>query len=395
MADLNEVYIVAGARTAIGTFGGALKEVPATTLAATAVKEAVSRAGVAADSVEHCLLGNVIHSEPRDMYMARVAAIEAGLPVTSRAITLNRLCGSGFQSIVSAAQMIQLGDIALAVAGGVENMSRGGYMTNGARWGVKMGDTGLVDMMVGALTDPFGVGHMGITAENLADRFGITREDQDAFAAESHRRASVASKGGLFKDQIVPVEIAARKKTIVVDTDEHIRHEVSLEDMAKLRPAFKKDGSVTAGNASGVNDAACAVVLADGDTVKAQGLAPMARLVSYGHSGCEPEIMGYGPVVAVKQAMDRAGLSVDDMDVVESNEAFSVQALTILRECGFDPAKTNPNGGAVALGHPIGATGAILCVKTMYELKRTGGRYGLITMCIGGGQGIAGIIEAC
>ncbi len=395
MPELNEVYIVAGARTAIGTFGGSLKDVPATTLATTAVKEAVSRSGVAAEAVEHCLLGNVIHSEPRDMYMARVAAVEAGLPVTSRAITLNRLCGSGFQTIVSAAQMIQLGDVKVAVAGGVENMSRGGYMTNGARWGVKMGDTGLVDMMVGALTDPFGNGHMGITAENLADRFKIGREEQDAFAAESHRRASEASKGGLFKDQIVPVEIAARKKTIVVDTDEHIRHEVSPADMAKLRPAFKKDGSVTAGNASGVNDAACAVVLADGATVKDQGLKPMARLVSYGHSGCEPEIMGYGPVAAVKQAMDRAGLSVADMDVIESNEAFAVQAMTIIRECGFDPANTNPNGGAVALGHPIGATGAIICVKAMYELQRTGGKYGLITMCIGGGQGIAGIIEAC
>jgi acetyl-CoA C-acetyltransferase len=392
MADRN-VVVLSGARTAIGTYGGSLKDVPPTQLGATVVREAVKRAGVAPSEVGHVVFGNVIHTDAKDMYLSRVAAIEGGLPQETAALTLNRLCGSGLQAIVSAAQTILLGDTDVALGGGAESMSRGIYGVTGLRWGARMGDSQTIDMMVGALTDPFDTVHMGMTAENVAEKYGISRDAQDAFAVESQKRAASAIEKGHFKEQIVPVEIKSRKGTISFDTDEHVRADATLEGIGKLRAAFKSDGSVTAGNASGINDAAAAIVMMEAGAAQRAGRKPMARLVSYGHSGVDPKYMGIGPVPAVKKALERAGLKISDLDVIESNEAFAAQACAVSKELGLDSAKVNPNGGAIALGHPIGATGAILTIKAIYELKRTGGRYALVTMCIGGGQGIAAIFE--
>ncbi|OYX15467.1 MAG: acetyl-CoA acetyltransferase [Rhizobiales bacterium 32-66-8] len=388
-----EIVFLSAARTAIGDFGGALKDVAPTTLGALVAKEAIARAGLTGADIGHAVIGHVIHTEPRDMYISRVVAMEAGVPKEAPAMTVNRLCGSGLQAILSAAQIIKLGDADIALAGGAESMSRAGYLMPGARWGQKMGPLGLVDMMVGALSDPFGNGHMGITAENVSDRYDISREAQDAAAVESHQRAAAAIADGRFKEQIVPVELSSRKGPVVFDTDEHVRKDVVAGDMSKLRAVFKKDGSVTAGNASGINDGAAAVVLASAEEAQRRGLKPLARLVSYGLAGVDPSEMGMGPVPAVKIALAKAGLTAADMDVIESNEAFAAQACAVSKVLDLDPAKVNPNGGAIALGHPVGATGAILTVKIIYELQRTGGRYGLVTMCIGGGQGIAMVIE--
>jgi acetyl-CoA C-acetyltransferase len=338
-------------------------------------------------------MGNVIHTEARDMYLSRVAALEGGLPQESQAFTLNRLCGSGMQAIVSASQQILLGDVETAVAGGAESMSRAAYTLPAARWGQRMNDGAMVDMMVGALTDPFGTGHMGITAENIAEKWGVSREDQDALAVESHKRAAAAIEKGYFKEQIFPYEIKSRRGTTVFDTDEHVRGDASLEGMAKLRPVFKKDGTVTAGNASGINDAAAAVVLMEAGAAEKKGLKPAMRLVGYALAGVDPTIMGIGPVPAVQNVMKRTGLSIADMDVIELNEAFAAQALGVCRDLDLPADKVNPNGSGISLGHPIGATGAILTVKMLYELQRTGGRYGLVSMCIGGGQGIAAVFE--
>ncbi len=390
-----DVVVLSAVRTAIGKYGGGLAAVPPCDLAATVVREAVSRSGAAPGEFGHAVFGNVIHTEVRDMYLARVAAVAGGLPVGTPALTLNRLCGSGLQAIVSAAQAIALGDCDLAVAGGAESMSRGQYWLPGMRWGQRMQDGVAVDAMVGALTDPFDACHMGVTAENVAGEFGVSRYDQDALAAESHRRAAAAQQAGYFRDQIVPVEVPARKGTVTVDTDEHVRAEVSADDLGRLRPAFAPDGTVTAGNASGINDAAAAVVLAGRDYADAHGLAPIGRLIGYAHAGVEPRIMGIGPVPAVRTVLERTGIKLDDIDVFEVNEAFAAQALAVSRELGLPPDKTNPNGSGISLGHPIGATGAILAVKALYELQRTGGRYALTTMCIGGGQGIAAIFERC
>jgi acetyl-CoA C-acetyltransferase len=393
MASQREVVVLSGVRTAIGDYGAALKDVPPSELAATVIKEAVKRAKVEPQQVGQLVLGNVIHTEAKDMYISRVACIKAGLPQDTTALTVNRLCGSGLQAIVSATQAIQLGDTDIAVGAGAESMSRGGYLDTTKRWGARMGDSPIIDMMVGALTDPFDTVHMGITAENIAEKWKISREQQDEFAVESHRRAVNAIEKGHFKEQIVPIELKTRKGTVVFDKDEHPRSDASLEGMAKLRAVFRKDGSVTAGNASGINDGAAAVVLMEKEAAQKAGLKPMARLVSYGLAGVDPKIMGIGPVPAVKRALDKAGLKVEDMDVIESNEAFAVQALAVSCDLKFDSKKTNPNGGAVGLGHPIGATGAVLTVKALHELARTGGRYALVTMCIGGGQGIAAVFE--
>ena len=388
-----EVVVVSGVRTAIGDYGGGLKDLAPTELAAQVVKEAVKRAKVDPQQINQLVFGNVIHTEAKDMYFSRVACIKGGLPQDTAALTVNRLCGSGMQAIVSAAQSIQLGDADVTLGGGAESMSRGAYILPTLRWGQRMNDGGAVDMMVGALTDPFDTVHMGITAENIAEKWKITREQQDEFAVESHRRAINAIEKGYFKDQILPIELKTRKGTVVFDRDEHPRADASIEGMAKLRAAFKKDGSVTAGNASGINDGAAAVVLMEKGAAQKAGLKPMARLVSYGLAGVDPKIMGIGPVPACKKALEKAGLGVEDMDVIESNEAFAVQALAVSCDLKFDPRKTNPNGGAVGLGHPIGATGAILTVKALYELQRIGARYALVTMCIGGGQGIAAVFE--
>ncbi len=393
MNDGREVVVLSGVRTAIGDYGGGLKDIAPTELAARVVREAVSRARVAPEDVGHVVFGNVIHTEPKDMYLSRVACINGGLPKETPALTLNRLCGSGLQAIVSAAQAIKLGDIDVAVAGGAESMSRGAYADTSARWGARMGDHQVIDMMVGALTDPFETLHMGITAENVAAKWGITRQQQDEMALESNRRAVNAIQKGYFKDQILPIEIKTRKGTVVVDTDEHPRADASMEGFAKLKTVFKPDGSVTAGNASGINDGAAACVLMERNAAEKKGLKPLARLVAYAHAGVDPKYMGIGPVPAVRKVMERAGLKVSDMDVIESNEAFAAQACAVAKDLGFDLKKVNPNGGAIALGHPIGATGAILMVKAVYELQRTGGRYGLVTMCIGGGQGIAAVFE--
>jgi acetyl-CoA C-acetyltransferase len=389
-----EVVVVSGVRTAIGTYGGSLKDIAPSDLAARVVKEAVSRAKVDPNEVGHLYLGNVIHTEQKDMYISRVAAINGGLPHSSAALTVNRLCGSGMQAIVSAAQSVLLGDTDIAVGGGAESMSRGGYLAPSLRWGARMGDTKMLDMMVGALTDPFDAVHMGITAENVAAKWGISREAQDAFAVESQRRAAAATANGHFKSQILPVELKSKKGPVQFDADEHIKADTTMESLAKLRAVFQKEnGSVTAGNASGINDGAAAVVLMEAAAAAKQGIKPMARMLSYGHAGVDPKYMGIGPVPAVKKALERAGLKISDIDIVESNEAFAAQACAVAKDLGFDPAKTNPNGGAIALGHPIGATGAILTVKAIYELHRTGGRYAVVTMCIGGGQGIAAIFE--
>lgn len=394
MANTRDVVIIGAARTAIGTFGGSLKDLAPCDLGAIAIKEAFTRAGIDPAQAGQIVFGNVIHTEARDMYVSRVAGINAGMARESAALTLNRLCGSGLQAIVTAANAIQLGDTDIAVGGGVENMSRAPYSMPAARWGTRMGDATIVDMMTGALSDPFGAGHMGITAENVAEKFGITREAQDAFALESQKRAVAAIAAGHFKSQIVPVEIKGRKGVTLFDTDEHPKADTTLESLAKLRPAFKKEGgTVTAGNASGLNDGAAACVLMEAGAAARAGLTPLARLVSYAVAGVDPSIMGTGPIPAVQLALKRAGLTVADMDVIESNEAFAAQSLGVCIGLDLDPARTNPNGGAIALGHPLGASGAIITIKCLYELIRTGKRYGLITMCIGGGQGIAAIIE--
>ncbi|MDR6773464.1 acetyl-CoA C-acyltransferase family protein [Azospirillum sp. BE72] len=389
----NDIVIVGAARTAIGGFGGTLKDVPLTQLATVAVKAALERSGAAADAIGHVVMGNVIPTETNDAYLSRVAAIDAGIPIEVPAFNVNRLCGSGLQAIVSAAQAIALGDCEVAIGGGAESMSRGPYFVPSARWGTRLGDGALVDYMNGILHDPWQKIHMGVTAENVAARYGIDREAQDALAAESQRRAARAIAEGRFKDQIIPVEIPSRKGTIVFDTDEHVRGDVTPEGLAKMKPVFKKDGSVTAGNASGLNDGAAAVVLADARRAQALGLKPLARLVGYAHAGVEPDYMGIGPVPATRKVLERTGLSVADMDVIESNEAFAAQACAVIRELDFDPAKVNPNGSGISLGHPVGATGAIITVKAIHELHRIGGRYALVTMCIGGGQGIAAVFE--
>ena len=389
-----EVVVVSGTRTAIGDFGGSLKDVPPTKLGSVAIKEAVARAKIDPASVGHVVLGSVIHGEARDMYISRVAAIEAGLPVGTPCLTVNRLCGSGLQAIVSAAQHILLGDIDAAIGAGAESMSRAAYFLPSARWGQRMGDAQVIDAMAGALNDPFGGGHMGVTAENVAAKYGITREEQDAFSLESHRRAAQAMDAGFFKSQIVPVEVKSKKGPVQFDLDEHVRKDAKPEDFQKLKAVFKKDGgTVTAGNASGINDAAAAVVLMEKSAAQKAGAKPLARLVAYAHAGVEPQLMGLGPIPASKRVFEKAGLKPADMDVIESNEAFAVQAMAVTRDVGLDPSKVNPNGGAVALGHPIGATGCILTVKAIYELHRTQKRYALVTMCIGGGQGIAAIFE--
>jgi len=388
-----EVVVVAGARTAIGDYGMTLKDFPATKLGSIAIKEAVARAKIDPATVGHVVMGSVIHGEARDMYLSRVAAIDAGLPVGTPCLTVNRLCGSGLQAIVSAAQHLLLGDCEVAVAGGAESMSRAAYFLPAGRWGQRMGDAAVVDAMTGALHDPFGHGHMGVTAENIAAKYGFTREQQDRFSVESHHKAAAAMDRGFFKSQIIPIEIKTKKGAESFTTDEHVRKDVRPEDMAKLKTVFKRDGTVTAGNASGINDAGAAIVLTTSEHAKKNGLRPMARLVAYAHAGVEPQVMGLGPIPAVKKVFEKSGLKPADMDVVESNEAFAVQAMAVTKDLGLDPAKVNPNGGAVALGHPIGATGAILTIKALYELERTNKRRALVAMCIGGGQGIAAIFE--
>lgn len=389
-----EVVILSGVRTAIGDYGGSLKDIPPTELAARVVKEAMARAKADPQDVGQCVIGNVVHSEPRDMYISRMACVNGGLPIATGALTVNRLCGSGMQAIVTAAHYIMLGDTDAAVGGGAESMSRATFASLTQRWGARMGDTKMIDMMVGALTDPFDVVHMGVTAEAIATKYGIGRAEQDALAVESHKRAAAAIAAGHFKSQILPIELKGKKGPIQFDTDEHVRADASLEGMAKLKAVFaKENGTVTAGNASGINDGAAAAVLAGAAAVKAHGLKPLARLVAYGHAGVDPAYMGIGPVPATRAALAKAGLQVADLDVVESNEAFAAQACAVTRELGLDPAKVNPNGSGISLGHPIGATGAIIVTKLVHELRRTGGRYGLATMCIGGGQGIATIWE--
>lgn len=388
-----QVVIVSGVRTAIGDFAGALAGETPCNLAAAVAREAIRRAGIAPEDVQQTIFGNVIHTAPEDMYISRVAAMRAGVPETVPALTLNRLCGSGLQAVVSAAEQILLGNADIALAGGAESMSRAGHLLTQARYGQKMGDIVGIDMMIGALTDPFGNGHMGITAENVAAGASLDREQQDAFALESHRRAARAIAEGRFREQILPLTVKKGRTEVVFDTDEHVRPDLKAEDLAKLRPAFRKDGSVTAGNASGLNDGAAALILMEAATARARGVAPMARIVAYGLGGVRPEVMGLGPVPAVRQALARAGLTVADMDVIESNEAFAAQACAVSAELGFTGEKVNPNGGAIALGHPIGASGAVILTKLIYELARQKGRYGLATMCIGGGQGIAVIVE--
>ncbi|BET26348.1 3-ketoacyl-CoA thiolase [Limnobacter thiooxidans] len=388
-----EVVVVAGVRTAVGGFGGSLKDFSPTQLGAMVVKEVVARAGVSADQVGHVVFGHVVNSEPRDMYLSRVAAIEGGLDKSTPAMNVNRLCGSGLQAIVTAAQSIMLGDADVAIGGGAESMSRAPYILPAARWGARMGDMKGIDMMVGALHDPFHVIHMGVTAENVAKEFNVSREDQDALAVESHKRAANAIANGYFKEQILPIEIKSKKGPVMFDTDEHVRGDATVEGMAKLKTVFQKDGTVTAGNASGLNDGAGAVLLMERGAAEKAGMKPMARLVAYANTGVEPTIMGIGPVSATKKALAKAGLKIEDMDVVEANEAFAAQACAVTKELGMDPAKVNPNGSGISIGHPIGATGAIITVKALYELQRVQGRYALVTMCIGGGQGIAAIFE--
>jgi len=393
MSSQREVVILSGVRTAIGTYGGSLKDQPPTELGALVVREAVARAGVEPREIEHVVFGNIIHTDPHDMYVARVAAVKGGLPVETPALTLNRLCGSGLQAVVSAAQSILLGDIDAAIGGGAEVMSRSPYSSMAMRWGARMNDTRMVDMMVGALNDPFDDCHMGVTAENIAAKWGISREDQDALAVESHRRAAAAIEAGYFKSQIVPVELKVKGGTQIFDTDEGVRRDTTMEKLAKLKPVFIKDGTVTAGNASSINDAAAAVVLMERSVAERRGYKPLARLVGYSHAAVEPKYMGIGPVPAVRRLLERTGVRLEDIDILEVNEAFAAQALAVMRDLDLPPDKTNPNGSGISLGHPIGATGCILTVKAVHELQRTGARYALVTMCIGGGQGIAALFE--
>ncbi|MBV2181760.1 MAG: acetyl-CoA C-acyltransferase family protein [Castellaniella sp.] len=391
---MQDIVVVQACRTAVGDFGGSLKDVSPCELGELVVRNVLERAGVPAADVGHVVFGHVINTEPRDMYLSRVAAINAGLPQSTPAFNVNRLCGSGLQAIVSAAQALMLGDVEVAIGAGAESMSRAPYMAVGQRWGSRMGDSRLVDMMNGALSCPFEKYHMGVTAENVARKYGISREDQDALALESHRRAAHAIEQGYFKSQIVPVVRKTRKGEVVFDQDEHVRFDATLESFSKLKPVFaKEDGTVTAGNASGLNDGAAAVLLMTAKAAQARGLKPMARLVSYGHAGVDPQFMGMGPVPATRHALQRAGLTLDQIDVIEANEAFAAQACAVSRELGFDPAKVNPNGSGIGLGHPIGATGALITVKALHELQRVQGRHALVTMCIGGGQGIAAIFE--
>ncbi len=391
---MREVVVVSGVRTPIGTFGGSLKDVPPTQLGALVVAEAMKRAAVKGEEIGHVVFGHVLNTEPKDMYLGRVAAVNGGVAKETPCLTLNRLCGSGLQAIVSAAQTIMLGDADIAIGGGAECMSRGPYIIPSGRWGQRMGDMKAIDMMVGALHDPFDVVHMGVTAENVAAKWGITRDEQDQLAVESHRRAANATKAGYFKSQILPIEVKGKKGPTVFDTDEHFREGTSMADMAKLKPVFvKENGTVTAGNASGINDGAAAVVMMERSVAEKRGLKPMARLVAYGHAGVDPKYMGIGPVPASRKALERAGITVSQLDVIEANEAFAAQACAVAKDLGFPADKVNPNGSGISLGHPIGATGAIITVKALYELQRTGGRYALVTMCIGGGQGIAAVFE--
>jgi acetyl-CoA C-acetyltransferase len=390
---MTDIVILDGCRTAIGTFGGKLAGTPPTTLGKIVAKEALARSGVDGGQIGHVVYGHVINTEPRDMYVSRVSAIDAGIPDTVPAMNVNRLCGSGAQAIVSIVQSLILGDADFGLAGGVENMSRSPFILPDQRWGARMGDGVTRDMMLGALNCPFGTGHMGVTAENVASEHGVSRSDQDAFALESQHRAARAIEEGRFKSQIVPVEVRVKRDTMSFDTDEHPKP-TTAEALAGLRPAFQKDGTVTAGNASGINDGAAALVLARAEAAENAGLKPRARVLGYAHAGVRPEVMGIGPVPAVEALLAKTGLSAEDFDVVESNEAFAAQALAVNKGLGLDAARVNPNGGAIALGHPVGATGAILTVKALYELERTGGKRALITMCIGGGQGIALAIEA-
>ena len=389
----DDIVILGGARTAIGTFGGALAGTPPIDLGATVAKAALERSGVEGAQIGHVTFGHVINTEPRDMYLSRVAAMQAGVPETTPAMNVNRLCGSGAQAIVSVVQSLMLGDADFGLAGGAENMSRSPYIVPDQRWGAKMGDIRTLDMMLGALNCPFGTGHMGVTAENVAAEHDISRDAQDAFALESQRRAAAAITEGRFKDQIVPVEVRVKRDMVAFDTDEHPKASTTAEILAGLRSAFQKDGTVTAGNASGINDGAAALVLARAGAAENAGLTPRARVLGYAHAGVRPEVMGIGPVPAVEALLARTGLTASDFDVVESNEAFAAQALAVNKGLGLDPARVNPNGGAIALGHPVGATGAIITVKALYELERIGGKRALVTMCIGGGQGIALAIE--
>lgn len=390
---VREVVVVSGARTAIGGYGGSLQDIPPTKLAATCVKEAVSRAGIAPADVGQVVFGNIIHTDSHDHYLARVAALEGGLTPETPALTLNRLCGSGLQAVVSAAQCIMLGDTDVAVAGGAENMSRSPYFVPSARWGARMNDAKMIDAMVGALSDPFEDYHMGVTAENVAKKYGITREDQDTLAVESHTRAAKAVEKGFFKEQIVPVEIRVKRDTVMFDADESVRPEATVEKLGKLRPVFDKAGTVTAGNASSINDAAAAVVLMEREKAAKAGLEILGRLSAYSLAGVDPSIMGIGPIPAVRDLLAKTGLSLDDIDVFEVNEAFAAQALAVCRTLELPTERTNPNGSGISLGHPIGATGTILTIKALYELKRTGGKRAIVTMCIGGGQGIAALFE--
>jgi len=389
-----EVVVLSGVRTAVGTFGGSLKDKPPTELGAAVVREAVKRANVKPEEVGHVVFGNVLHTDVHDMYIARVAAIHGGLPIETPAFTVNRLCGSGLQAVISAAQTIYQGDTTVAVAGGAESMSRAPYWISSARWGQRMGDSKMIDAMVGALSDPFDDCHMGVTAENVAEKWNVTREEQDELALQSHQRAAAAIQAGYFKEQILPIEFKVKGKTVAFDTDEHVKPDTSLEKLSKLRAVFKGDGTVTAGNSSGLNDAAAAVVLMEASQAQARGLQPLGRLVAYAHAGVEPKYMGIGPIPAVKKVLERANLTVKDMDVVELNEAFASQAIAVVRDLDLPVDRTNPNGSGISIGHPVGATGCMLVIKALYELRRIGGRYGLVTMCIGGGQGIAAIFEA-
>lgn len=389
-----EVVVASGVRTAIGTFGGSLKDVAPTALGATVIRAALERTGVVGKDVGHVVFGHVVNTEPKDMYMARVAALLGGCGEATPALTVNRLCGSGLQAIVSASQAILLGDCDIAIGGGAESMSRAPYTSTATRFGARMGDTKMIDMMVGALHDPFDAVHMGVTAENIAKKWGISRNEQDALALESHRRAQHAIEAGYFDDQIVPVKIKTRKGETQFARDEHFRANASLDDFSVLKPVFQQDGgTVTAGNSSGINDAAAAVVLMEAGAAADRGVRPLARLLSYAHSGVDPRYMGIGPVPASMAALRTAGLTVADLDVIEANEAFAAQACAVSRDLGMDPAKVNPNGSGISLGHPIGATGALITVKALHELQRIQGRYALVTMCIGGGQGIAAIFE--